>query len=70
MSYLKNDLIKGPSCVLKDLTENNEGLILLTGNYTNFFGQLFYKNKLKDFEKILNSLKKVLKIDLYRNSTS
>ena len=57
LSYLKNDLIKGPSCVLKDLTENNEGLILLTGNYTNFFGQLFYKNKLKDFEKILNSLK-------------
>ena len=38
-------------------------LILLTGNYTNFFGKLFYKNKLKDFEQILNSLKKTLKID-------
>ena len=54
-----------PSCSLKDLIENNEGLILLTGNYTNFFGKLFYKNKLKDFEKILNSLKNNFKDRLY-----
>jgi len=56
-SYLKNNGTKDPSCSLKDLTENSEGLILLTGNYTNFFGNLFYKNKLKDFEQILNILK-------------
>ena len=65
LSYLKNDAMKDPSCKLNDLTENNEGLILLTGNYSNFFGQLFYKNKLKDFTQILNSLKKAFKDRLY-----
>ena len=58
LSYLKNDEMIDPSCNINDLIENNEGLILITGNYTNFFGQLFNKNKLKDFEQILNSFKK------------
>ena len=49
-SYLKNDGKTEPSCNLEDLKENSEDLVLLTGNYKNFFGQLFYKNKLKDFE--------------------
>ena len=65
LSYLKNNTMQDPSCILKDLTENNEGLILLTGNYNNFFGKLFYKNKLKDFEQILSSLKKSFKNRLY-----
>jgi DNA polymerase-3 subunit alpha len=65
LSYLQNNTMKDPFCNLKDLTENNEDLILLTGNYTNFFGQLFYKNKLKDFEQILSSLKKAFKDRLY-----
>ena len=65
LSYLKNDAMKDPSCVLKDLIDNNEGLILLTGNYNNFFGQLFYKNKLTDFEKVINSLKRSFKDRLY-----
>ena len=56
-SYLKNNGTIDPSCSLKDLNENSEDLILLTGNHTNFFGKLFYKNKLKDFEQILNTLK-------------
>ena len=61
-SYLKNDeLMDGPSCTIDDLAENNEGLILLTGNYTNFFGKLFFKNKLKEFEKILKFLKNSFK---------
>ena len=64
-SYLKNNSMDDPSCSLKEISENNEGLILLTGNYTNFFGQLFYKNKLKDFEKILCSLKDGFKDRLY-----
>ena len=58
-SYLKSNLTTDPSCNLIDLTENNEDLILLTGNFTNFFGKLFSKNKLKDFEQILNSLKQL-----------
>ncbi len=64
-SYLKNNPTTDPSCSLKDLKDNNEGLILLTGNYTNFFGKLFYKNKLKDFEETLNSLKSSFKNRLY-----
>ena len=64
-SYLKNKSTTGPSCNLQDLLENSEGLILLTGNYTNFFGKLFYKNKLNIFEKILNSLKDSFKDRLY-----
>ncbi len=64
-SYLKNNAMVEPSCNLKDLTDNNEGLILLTGNYNNFFGKLFYKNKLKDLEQILNSLKNSFKDRLY-----
>ena len=65
LSYLKSESTKDPSCELKDLTENNQGLILLTGNYTNFFGKLFYKNKLKDFKKILSTLKDNFKDRLY-----
>jgi DNA polymerase III subunit alpha len=56
-SYLKNYETADPSCDLDDLISNNEDLILLTGNYYNFFGKLFYANKIKDFEKIIISLK-------------
>ena len=65
LSYLKNNATTDPSCNLQDLLDNNEGLIFLTGNHQNFFGKLFYKNKLKDLEKILNSLKKSFKDRLY-----
>ena len=64
-SYLKNNTTIDPSLNLADLIENNEGLILLTGNYSNFFGKLFYKNKLKEIEKILNSLQKSFNDRLY-----
>jgi len=56
-SYLKNTETEDPSCELNDLISNNEDLILLTGNYYNFFGKLFYSNKIKDFENVLKSLK-------------
>ena len=64
-SYLQNKAITDPSCTLKELIDNNGGLILLTGNYTNFFGKLFYKNKLKDLEQILNTLKQNFNDRLY-----
>ena len=57
LSYLKNKSAEDPSCDLNDLILNNEDLILLTGNYYNFFGKLLYANKIKDFEKIIRSLK-------------
>ena len=43
---------------LKDLIENNNDLILLTGNYRDFFGKLFQANKLKNFERINKFIKK------------
>ena len=64
-SYLKNSKITDPSCGLQYILDNNEDLILLTGSYTNFFGKLFYKNKLKDFERILSSFKNTFKDRLY-----
>ncbi len=65
LSYLKSNETSDPSCTLKDLTDNNQGLILLTGNHNNFFGRLFYKNKLKDFDQILKSLKNSFRDRLY-----
>ena len=56
-SYLKNKDAEHPSCDLNDLISNNEDLILLTGNYYNFFGKLINANKINDFEKILKTLK-------------
>ena len=64
-SYLKNNETDDPTCEINDLISNNEDLILLTGNYYNFFGKLFYANKIKDFEKIINSLKSNFKDRLY-----
>jgi DNA polymerase III subunit alpha len=64
-SYLKKNEMDDPSCEINDLILNNEDLILLTGNYYNFFGKLFYANKTKDFKKIINSLNSIFKDRLY-----
>ena len=37
----------------------------MTGNYNDFFGKLFYANKLKFFEKIITELKKRFENRLY-----
>ena len=39
LSYLKNRSSYDPSCTVDDLIANSEDLILLTGNYKNFFGK-------------------------------
>tara|TARA_B100000886_G_scaffold319641_1_gene260543 strand:+ start:77 stop:3490 length:3414 start_codon:yes stop_codon:yes gene_type:complete len=65
LSYLENSLTTDPSCTLDDLINNNEDLILLTGNYLNFFGKLFFKNKIKDIDKILTKLKLNFKDRIY-----
>ncbi len=57
-SYLDSSLIDEPACDINELIQNNKDLILLTGSYLNFFGKLYYKNKSKDLEEILNILKK------------
>jgi DNA polymerase III subunit alpha len=65
LSYLKNKKLEEPACEFNDLISNNKDLILLTGNYYNFFGKLFYANKIKDFVKIIESLKSNFKDRLY-----
>ena len=58
LSYLNSKETEEPACELKDLIANNNDLILLTGNYRDFFGKLFHANKTKSIEEILNLLKK------------
>ena len=58
LSYLKNKNVAEPFIEIRDLKENNKDLIILTGNYNDFFGKLFYANKLKIFEKIKVNLRK------------
>ena len=41
ISYLKDKESNNPYCKIEDLVANNSDLILLTGNYNNFFGKLF-----------------------------
>ena len=57
-SYLDSSEIEEPACDINDLIQNNKDLILLTGNYLNFFGKLYNKNKSKEVEEILRTLKK------------
>ena len=57
-SYLNTKDTEDPSCELDELLVNNKDLILLTGNYRDFFGKLFQANKLKDFDSAINLLKK------------
>ena len=64
-SYLNNLANQEPVCEIKELVNNKEDLIILTGNYLNFFGKLFNKNKLKDIEEVLNFLKLNFKNRIY-----
>ena len=65
LSYLKNKNTYEPSCDIEDLIAHNEDLILLTGNYNNFFGKLFYANKDKYIKTLIEKLKLSFKNRLY-----
>ncbi len=58
LSYLKSKEDEEPVCEIKDLIANSKDLILLTGNYRDFFGKLFQSNKLKNLKEILKILRK------------
>ena len=64
LSYLKNN-DNEPACEIRDIITNNKDLILLTGNYRDFFGKLFFSNKLKDFKEIINLLRENFTDRLY-----
>ena len=40
LSYLKSKETEEPACEIKDVINNNKDLILLTGNYKDFFGKI------------------------------
>ena len=65
LSYLKSKENEDPSCKIEDLKLNSKDLILLTGNYRDFFGKLFFSNKLKNILEIVSSLKECFNNRLY-----
>ena len=65
LSYLKSNETEEPACEINDLVSNNHDLILLTGNQRDFFGKLFYENKIKIFNEIINVLKKNFENRIY-----
>ncbi len=58
LSYLNSKATEDPGCELKDLISNSKDLILLTGNYRDFFGKLFLANKIKNLNELVDLLKK------------
>ena len=65
LSYLKSKETEEPACEIKDLIANNKDLILLTGNYRDFFGKLFQANKFKIFNETTALLKKFFTDRIY-----
>ena len=65
LSYLKSKETEEPSCKIEDLIENNKDLILLSGSSRDFFGKLFLANKIKQFDEIVNILKKTFNGRIY-----
>ncbi len=65
LSYLNSKITEEPSCELEDLSDNNNDLILLTGNYRDYFGKLFQANKLSKFTETANYLKEIFHDRMY-----
>ena len=49
LSYLKSKASEEPGCKIHDLIKNNKDLILLSGNYRDFFGKLFSIQQTQEF---------------------
>ena len=65
LSFLNSKNFGEPACELSDFIKNSNDIIVLTGNYRDFFGKLFYSNKLKNFEETLKIFKKHFSDRLY-----
>ncbi len=64
-SFLDVDEDEVPHCKIEDIEKHNQGLILLTGSFDGFFGQLFFKNLTEEIYNLLNKIKKVFKDNFY-----
>ena len=65
LSYMRKTNIFEPTCDVDDIIFNNEDLILLTGNYRDFFGKLFYANKEKNIKLLIEKFKNTFNDRLY-----
>ena len=61
ISYLESTASTEPHCELKNLIENKEGLVVLSGTIYDLFGKLFKLNKLDNIKILLKKLNEVFK---------
>ena len=64
-SFLEAENDEDPNCKIKDIEENSNGLILLSGSFDGLIGKLFYKNLTDEIFIILNKFKNILKDNFY-----
>lgn len=55
-SYLENDALSEPHLNIKELFNNNEGVVLLSGTIHGLFGKLFEKGRLDEITKLYKNL--------------
>ena len=64
-SYLDSDEKTDSHCNINELKNNNQDLILLSGNLYGLFGKLFKLNKLKQIDESVKELKNIFKDRFY-----
>ncbi len=65
ISYLDGDASSEPFCKIENLSQNSQGLILLSGTIYGLFGQLFKLNKLDLIKKLLIKLDEIFPNNFY-----
>jgi len=64
-SFLEINEEEEPHCLIDDIIQNKEGLIVFSGSFDGLIGKLFYKNLVEDVENILNKIKKNFSNNFY-----
>ena len=64
-SYLENNSLSEPHCLLDDLFKRNNGIIVLSGSIKCLIGNLFNKGLFEDIDTILKSLSENFKDNFY-----
>ncbi len=64
-SYLNNDKNIDPQCSFKDLLEEPDDIILLSGSINGLIGKLFNKGKFSEIEEIYKIVKKIYQDNFY-----
>ena len=64
-SFLDNDDLEVPHCEIKDLVDNFEDIIVLSGSISGLIGNLFNKSKFDDIIELYSVLKNKFKNNFY-----